>query len=78
MIMATVAVVMVSHLTMNLRSTVTERDRVFAFGKAQSILAEIQNSVDFGLTGGIHALDPVEIETWIERVEAGNLYVRPS
>ena len=46
MIMATVAVVMVSHLTMNLRSTVTERDRVFAFGKAQSILAEIQNSVD--------------------------------
>ena len=46
MIMATVAVVMVSHLTVNLRSTMTERDRLFAFGKAQSILAEVQNSVD--------------------------------
>ena len=36
---------------------------------------EIQNSTDYGLTAGLHALDPAEIERWIERVEAGNLYV---
>jgi RHH-type proline utilization regulon transcriptional repressor/proline dehydrogenase/delta 1-pyrroline-5-carboxylate dehydrogenase len=35
----------------------------------------IQNSTDFGLTAGLHSLDPSEIERWIERVEAGNLYV---
>ena len=29
----------------------------------------------YGLTAGLHALDPAEIEHWIERVEAGNLYV---
>ena len=36
---------------------------------------EIQNDTDFGLTAGLHSLDPGEIERWIERVEAGNLYV---
>ncbi len=36
---------------------------------------EIQNSTDFGLTAGLHSLDPAEIERWTERVEAGNLYV---
>ena len=35
----------------------------------------IQNSGDFGLTAGIQALDPREVATWSERVEAGNLYV---
>ncbi len=35
----------------------------------------IQNGTEYGLTGGIHSLDPREIETWIERVEAGNAYV---
>jgi RHH-type transcriptional regulator, proline utilization regulon repressor / proline dehydrogenase / delta 1-pyrroline-5-carboxylate dehydrogenase len=34
-----------------------------------------QNGTPFGLTAGIHALDPAEIETWREKVEAGNLYV---
>ena len=34
-----------------------------------------QNAVPFGLTAGIHSLDPAEIEWWLERVEAGNLYV---
>jgi RHH-type transcriptional regulator, proline utilization regulon repressor / proline dehydrogenase / delta 1-pyrroline-5-carboxylate dehydrogenase len=35
----------------------------------------LQNSVDYGLTAGLHALDPEEIDRWIHRVEAGNLYV---
>lgn len=36
---------------------------------------KIQNDSDFGLTGGIHTLDPAEIEFWKERVEVGNAYV---
>lgn len=35
----------------------------------------IQNDSDFGLTGGLHSLDPTEIEVWRERVEVGNAYV---
>ncbi len=36
---------------------------------------EWQNATDFGLTAGIHSLDADEVNTWIETVEAGNLYV---
>ncbi len=36
---------------------------------------EIQNSGDFGLTGGIHSLDPAEVDRWLDRVEVGNAYV---
>ncbi len=36
---------------------------------------EIQNSIRYGLTGGIHSLDPGEVETWLEQVEVGNAYV---
>ncbi|MGI9085251.1 MAG: bifunctional proline dehydrogenase/L-glutamate gamma-semialdehyde dehydrogenase [Aeromicrobium sp.] len=35
----------------------------------------LQNATDFGLTAGLHSLDPDEVNTWIDRVEAGNLYV---
>jgi RHH-type proline utilization regulon transcriptional repressor/proline dehydrogenase/delta 1-pyrroline-5-carboxylate dehydrogenase len=35
----------------------------------------LQNQVDFGLTAGLHSLNPLELETWLEGVEAGNLYV---
>lgn len=35
----------------------------------------IQNGVDYGLTAGIHSLDPTEVSYWLERVEAGNCYV---
>ena len=31
--------------------------------------------MDFGLTSGLHSLDPDEIAHWLERVHAGNLYV---
>lgn len=35
----------------------------------------IQNCGEFGLTGGIHTLDPDEIDEWLDRVEVGNAYV---
>ena len=34
-----------------------------------------QNMVDFGLTAGLHSLDPDEINYWLNNVEAGNVYV---
>ena len=34
-----------------------------------------QNATNFGLTAGIHSLDPVELNYWMEHVEAGNLYI---
>jgi RHH-type proline utilization regulon transcriptional repressor/proline dehydrogenase/delta 1-pyrroline-5-carboxylate dehydrogenase len=36
---------------------------------------EIQNEVEYGLTGGLHSLDPAELETWLDRVQVGNAYV---
>lgn len=36
---------------------------------------ELQNEVAYGLTAGLHSLDPEEIAYWRERVQAGNLYV---
>ncbi|MEP9380875.1 bifunctional proline dehydrogenase/L-glutamate gamma-semialdehyde dehydrogenase [Nocardioides sp. KR10-350] len=36
---------------------------------------EIQNQVDYGLTAGLHSLEREELETWIDRVQAGNVYV---
>jgi RHH-type transcriptional regulator, proline utilization regulon repressor / proline dehydrogenase / delta 1-pyrroline-5-carboxylate dehydrogenase len=35
----------------------------------------LQHQPGFGLTGGIHSLDPDEVEHWLERVEVGNAYV---
>jgi len=34
-----------------------------------------QNATDYGLTAGLHSLDADEVNTWIDTVEAGNLYV---
>ncbi|MEL7206902.1 MAG: aldehyde dehydrogenase family protein, partial [Actinomycetota bacterium] len=36
---------------------------------------DAQNAVAFGLTGGIHSLDPDEVAHWLDRVEVGNAYV---
>ncbi len=36
---------------------------------------DLQNGSDYGLTAGIHSLDPAEVSRWLDRVEAGNLYV---
>ncbi|MBW9207123.1 bifunctional proline dehydrogenase/L-glutamate gamma-semialdehyde dehydrogenase [Mumia sp. zg.B17] len=35
----------------------------------------LQNAPSYGLTAGIHSLDPHEIATWVDGVQAGNLYV---
>jgi RHH-type proline utilization regulon transcriptional repressor/proline dehydrogenase/delta 1-pyrroline-5-carboxylate dehydrogenase len=34
-----------------------------------------QNGTSYGLTAGLHSLDPKEVRTWLAAVEAGNLYV---
>jgi RHH-type proline utilization regulon transcriptional repressor/proline dehydrogenase/delta 1-pyrroline-5-carboxylate dehydrogenase len=34
-----------------------------------------QNGTDYGLTAGLHSLDADEVNHWLARVEAGNLYV---
>ncbi len=36
---------------------------------------ELQNATPYGLTGGIHSLDPAEVRIWLDRVEVGNAYV---
>jgi RHH-type proline utilization regulon transcriptional repressor/proline dehydrogenase/delta 1-pyrroline-5-carboxylate dehydrogenase len=33
------------------------------------------NDVDYGLTSGVHSLDPREIGQWLDTIQAGNLYV---
>jgi RHH-type proline utilization regulon transcriptional repressor/proline dehydrogenase/delta 1-pyrroline-5-carboxylate dehydrogenase len=35
----------------------------------------LQNATDYGLTAGLHTLDPAELAVWLDAVEAGNLYV---
>jgi RHH-type proline utilization regulon transcriptional repressor/proline dehydrogenase/delta 1-pyrroline-5-carboxylate dehydrogenase len=40
---------------------------------------EWQNAVPYGLTAGLHSLDPTEHRRWVDAVAAGNLYVnRPT
>lgn len=36
---------------------------------------DLQNAVAYGLTAGLHTQDPADLALWLERVEAGNLYV---
>src|SRR5690606_15539300 len=36
---------------------------------------ELQNAVAYGLTAGLHTQDPDELAQWLDRVQAGNLYV---
>ena len=36
---------------------------------------EMQNASAYGLTAGIHSLDPAEVAKWLAYVEAGNAYV---
>ena len=35
----------------------------------------VQNSTGYGLTGGLHSLDPAEQRRWVEGVAVGNAYV---
>jgi RHH-type proline utilization regulon transcriptional repressor/proline dehydrogenase/delta 1-pyrroline-5-carboxylate dehydrogenase len=36
---------------------------------------EMQNAVAYGLTAGLHTQDPDDLAVWLDRVQAGNLYV---
>ncbi|MEO7122430.1 MAG: aldehyde dehydrogenase family protein, partial [Lacisediminihabitans sp.] len=36
---------------------------------------DFQRAIDYGLTSGLHSLDPAELAQWLDGVEAGNLYV---
>lgn len=40
---------------------------------AQAI--ELQNAVAYGLTAGLYTQNPADLELWLDRVQAGNLYV---
>ncbi|MCR2815129.1 bifunctional proline dehydrogenase/L-glutamate gamma-semialdehyde dehydrogenase [Microbacterium jiangjiandongii] len=40
---------------------------------AQAI--ELQNAVDYGLTAGLFTQSPADLALWLDRVQAGNLYV---
>jgi len=35
----------------------------------------LQNQSAFGLTGGIHSLDPHEVDRWLDAVDIGNAYI---
>ncbi len=50
---------------------------VLGLMKADSLdeAIELQNGTPYGLTGGIHTLEPREVDRWLERVEVGNAYV---
>jgi len=39
---------------------------------------ELANAVPYGLTSGLHSLDEREHALWIDRIEAGNLYINRS
>ncbi|MDM7991439.1 bifunctional proline dehydrogenase/L-glutamate gamma-semialdehyde dehydrogenase [Arthrobacter sp. zg-Y877] len=36
---------------------------------------DIANDIDYGLTAGLHSLEPAEMDVWLNRIQAGNLYV---
>ncbi|WP_088253938.1 bifunctional proline dehydrogenase/L-glutamate gamma-semialdehyde dehydrogenase [Fimbriiglobus ruber] len=50
---------------------------VLGLMRAESLeeAVEWQNGTAFGLTAGLHSLDPAEQAWWADRVQAGNLYI---
>jgi hypothetical protein len=58
LILVVAATVLINHLSVNYSTTATERDRVFAFSKAQAILSEIQSLVD---RGGVEAAVDLDV-----------------
>ncbi|KKI21673.1 1-pyrroline-5-carboxylate dehydrogenase, partial [Leucobacter sp. Ag1] len=36
---------------------------------------DMVNEIDYGLTSGLHSLDRDDLELWLRRIQAGNLYV---
>ncbi|MCB0930312.1 MAG: bifunctional proline dehydrogenase/L-glutamate gamma-semialdehyde dehydrogenase [Mycobacterium sp.] len=47
---------------------------IMTAGSLQEAVA-IVNEVDYGLTSGLHSLNPEEVGYWLEHIQAGNLYV---
>jgi hypothetical protein len=60
LILVIAAAVLINHLTVNYQTTNSERDRVFAYTKAQAILAEIQGFVDRGQVNAAVDLDVLD------------------
>lgn len=54
------AVVLINHIGVNYLTTNTERDRVFAYTKAQAILSEVQGFVDRGQVDAAVDLDVLD------------------
>jgi hypothetical protein len=52
--------VLINHIAVNFQTTNTERDRVWAYAKAQAILAEIQGYVDRGQVDAAVDLDVLD------------------
>ncbi|MGB6038984.1 MAG: bifunctional proline dehydrogenase/L-glutamate gamma-semialdehyde dehydrogenase [Gordonia sp. (in: high G+C Gram-positive bacteria)] len=50
---------------------------VLGLMRAESLdeATDLQNATDFGLTAGLHSLEVREVRTWLNRVQAGNVYV---
>lgn len=59
-ILVVCAVALIDHLSVNYKTTATERDRVFAYTKAQAILSEVQSFVDRGLVDAAVDLDVLD------------------
>ena len=36
---------------------------------------DMVNAIEYGLTSGLHSLESSEIESWLDRIDGGNLYV---
>lgn len=64
----------------------SEYHQVEYFGPVLGLMAadtladaiEWQNGTPYGLTAGIHSLDPVEVQQWCDGIQAGNAYVNRS
>jgi hypothetical protein len=59
-VFAIIVIVLINHLSINYATTLSERDRVFGFTKAQSILSEIQGYVDRGQVEAAVDLDVID------------------
>jgi len=60
LVLAITSAVLLNHVTMTLRATGEERDRLFARSKAQAILSEMQGFVDKALPGQSGDLDTLD------------------
>lgn len=60
LVLVIAAAVLINHLSVNFQTTMSERDRVFAYSKAQAILSEVQGFVDRGRVDAAVDLDVLD------------------